>query len=332
MRDMFSKLFDFAKRHRQAILTVVGSNTVLYYVWNLPQLRAERLKYKFSSEVPDFSLHSLPYVPQSALVADLNFECTEGATELGGVRIVWAVSGAGKTTTIKRTLNNLLSSKEIAGFVYLTPPHDKRMSPAEWFRASLSDFGGPLLLPGEKLSDVLGYAKDKPVVIVFDQIEANFLIDEHFEQLIRSLAYDSDDCKSYIVLLATSDPDKAREIYQWNGGTKMSFLGRHFPWQYRWTEHEIQQWLDKYVEILKDEKHRNQRLIDGLSHGSRLRDSIVNTALQAGTPAFLIRAIHCVKQSYDLEGAPVDPKLPKFAWENGKFIIEHVLGHNTTET
>lgn len=96
-----------------------------------------------------------------------------------------------------------------------------------------------LISSGEKLSSVVGYKTNKPYIIVLDQVEGSNALGSTMEKLGRGLAYDSADCKGYLTLLVASDVHLAEVVYTWNGGTKISFLGTHEPWTYKWGKLEV---------------------------------------------------------------------------------------------
>ncbi len=138
---------------------------------------------------------------------------------------MWGDAGTGKTTTIKKTINELVAEGKIAGCVYVTPSAVESESTTDWLEAATTDMFGPIVPKTQKISKILGYDAQKPYVIVLDQIEGYESITAKLEALVRALAYDSDDCKAYICLVVTSDVHLAEEMYSWNGGTKISFLG-----------------------------------------------------------------------------------------------------------
>jgi Cdc6-like AAA superfamily ATPase len=225
-------IFAAMRKHASKAITAVGVSTLAVFCIDLPYAREKRLKFKFKTQIPEFKLNTLPYVSHKKLEEDLEFDLVNSIRAQAGVRIVWSVPGGGKTTTVTHVVNKLLKDGKIGGCIYMTPPADREERPAAWFSKNTSDLFGSILHKNEKLSTVLGFGDNdtKPFVIILDQIEGSFQFDENFEQLVRSLAYDSDRCKSYIVLVMTSDADKARDMYSWNGGTKISFLGASNPW------------------------------------------------------------------------------------------------------
>lgn len=93
----------------------------------------------------------------------------------------------------------------------------------------MADWRGPLLLPHEKLSSLLGTSPSrrdsKPYVIILDQLDDPVPFDDKLKHFVKTLAHDSDSCKSYIVILITTDCVRAVDAYEWNGRTKITFLG-----------------------------------------------------------------------------------------------------------
>ncbi|RYG99455.1 hypothetical protein EON65_50275 [archaeon] len=203
---------------------------------------------KCTSAPQQIKLNDSPYIGQRELESDLTFEIEDGVKRQGGVRIVWSVGGAGKTTTIRHMLDKMINEKKISGAVYITPSLDKDASAVEWLENATKDIFGPIITRKDKISDILGCNVDKPFVIVFDQVEGTASRAKGFEELVRGLAYDSDSCKAYISLVVTSDVHLAEEVYLWNGGTKISFLGSHKPWEYKWTQTEAEAWIERFVQ------------------------------------------------------------------------------------
>ena len=220
-------------QHRTiAAISTVGTATltgVCCFVAGTPCGKKVRLQFKCGSAPDKVKLNNSPYVGQPELESDLEFEIEDGVKRQGGVRIVWSVGGAGKTTTIKHVLDKLIKDQKISGVVYVTPSADKDASATEWLECATTDIFGPIITRKDKISDILGSKVDKPFVIVLDQVEGTASRAKGFEELVRALAYDSDACKAYISLVVTSDVHLAEEVYLWNGGTKISLLGSHMP-------------------------------------------------------------------------------------------------------
>lgn len=229
MRELVGKF-----QHKTiAAISTVGIATltgVCCFVAGTPSGKKVRLQFKCGSVPDKVNLNNSPYVGrQPKLESDLKFEIEHGVELQGGVRVVWSVGGAGKTTTIKHVLDKLIKDKKISGVVYVTPSADKDVSAAEWLECATTDIFGPIITRKDKISDILGSKSDKPFVIVLDQVKGTASHMKGFERLVRVLAYDSDACKTYISLVVTSDAHLAKEVYLWNGGTKITFLGSHMP-------------------------------------------------------------------------------------------------------
>ena len=99
--------------------------------------------------------------------------------------MLWSVAGAGKTTTVKKMINELIKENTIAGCIYLTPSPEDEQTAYKWFQRETSDWFGPIVPEGQKLSSLLGYEQEKPFVIVLDQFEGSFAFVSKIEALVR---------------------------------------------------------------------------------------------------------------------------------------------------
>eukprot|EP00981_Chlorochromonas_danica_P012378 scaffold4867_cov161-Ochromonas_danica.AAC.6 len=96
--------------------------------------------------------------------------------------------------------------------------------------------------------------------------------DNKLKYYVKTLAYDSDSCKSYIAILITTDYVRAMDAYEWNGGTKIAFLGQSKPWDYRWTKDEISMWLGQYKLMHQGDKEMCAMLEEETDSYKRFKD------------------------------------------------------------
>ena len=283
---MFEKIRNFVVNHYKLLVgfTTAVSGTA-YTLAGSKGGRAYRLKRLLRQPLPEVDLDSAPFIPKKPLYDDL---CKEIVSITAGVKILWGIQGSGKSTTVRKAVNELLQLGKIAGAIMMTPPDDvqrSKISPAQWFRERLADSLGPILRNEEKLSDLLPSSRPidnftrKPYVIIFDQME-NEVCDEVLRVFIKTMAEDSAIVKSYVVVLITSDASKARTTVLWNSKQKIVMLAGCESMQYRWNANEIDDWIDKYAA-----KNSN---VEGLEVGSDSRNTFRNSAITAGTPGFLI--------------------------------------------
>lgn len=233
--------------------------------------------------------------------------------------MLWSVAGAGKTTTVKKMINELIKENTIAGCIYLTPSPKDGETAYKWFQRETSDWFGPIIPEGQKLSSLLGYEQEKPFVIVLDQFEGSFAFVSKIEALVRWLAYDSSDCKTYITLAVTSDVHNAEALYALNGGTKISFLGTHNPWDYRWAEAEVEAWVDGIIQA-------DEGLKVLLEQGSDLRRELVQKAVAGGTPQCLVEGLRVLEDNGQLDAHSLTTYIAtcEFGWNLGKSALSSI--------
>lgn len=313
----------FSKEHTIAIGAMVSLLGFGYWLSGMEEARKLRFAHKFQSSVQPFNLKTLPYVPQPKLMEDIKGEIKATIQgEKAGVRILWGIPGSGKTTTTKAAMNELVAEKAIAGCIYISLNANREVGHAENFRRHLADWRGPLLLPHEKLSSLLGNSPSshdsKPYVIILDQMDDPVPFDDKLKQFVKTLAHDSDSCKSYIVILLTTDCVRAIDAYEWNGRTKITFLGRSKPWEYRWTRDEISTWLRHFKET-----HANDEEIFALlDEDADSYKRFMEVACHAGTPGFLVNGIDELK-AFNFPILKADSDKSSTMWELGtKTLLE----------
>lgn len=106
-------IFKFLQKEFKKVISAIGIVAIGGICLDLPWTRSKRLEWKFGKKVPEFELKTLPYVSQKDFEEDLEFDILESVVTQAGVRIVWCVPGAGKTTTVKHVVNRLFDSNKI---------------------------------------------------------------------------------------------------------------------------------------------------------------------------------------------------------------------------
>ena len=294
-------------------LSALGAAVISPVAWlflNSVPVRIERLKVVLQRPVDDFHRRlpkGFPWILQTSLATDIE---TSICSNRGGVTIIWAPSGAGKTTTVRRVLKSLQLTNRIRGAIVINPPDfygmkgsyceagatanhqdtrhipteglvEQRNMPSMWFRAALRDMFGNLVHPNEKISDVLPKFDGRPFIFVLDHID-NAPMDEDMRVFIKTLAEDSHLTKLYTVLVICSDASNARMMWEWNGHDKIVMLNElrdQSPLTYRWEKDMIEQWLIKF-----NVANPSGPLQLGTDSWVRLKES----AIIAGTPGFLV--------------------------------------------
>jgi hypothetical protein len=173
--------------------------------------RKLRLRLKLSSTDPFAGGNVSP-----SLAKRVESEVSDG---LGGVKVLWGPSGAGKTATVRAVLQQMQHNGRISGSAVITPPPPELgIRPAAWFSGGL----GGVLLPCEKLSDLLPQHLP-PFVIVIDQMEA-CPPSESLRVMVKTLAEDSSLTLKYVVIIVTSDSAAALTMWEWNGRQKITLM------------------------------------------------------------------------------------------------------------
>jgi len=209
----------------------------------------------------------------------------------GGVRILWGPTNSGKSTTLVKVLDNLYKEEKISGVFVMEPPTLQSRStnpPETWFYSGLADRFGEILKPHEKLSSLLPRFTGvfKPYLIVIDQAEKEGF-DKYIKEWVINMAVESTKTKAFVVLLVTADAIQAHVMQDWNGRQKITLVGAdHGNFGYRWSEKEIDMWLDAYFKI----NNNTTRSLDGqrpCETTEEILSDLRQAALTAGTPGFL---------------------------------------------
>jgi hypothetical protein len=261
-----------------AIAAVIASPAIVF-LGNTLNFRSLRLRALLGNPLIEFNPIGAPFLPKASFVSDLE----KTIMTSGGVKIVWAPQGAGKTTTVRKVLIKMKELKKIRGCIVITPP-DSNAMPSIWFRNALHDSFGELLRTSEKLSQILPKSDGRPFVFVFDQVDS-VPYGEDMKRFIMSVAEDSYLTRRYVVLILTADAVNAKTMWEWNGHEKivlMSDIRRQSPMNYRWDQEDIEKWIVKYAE-LNDQS--------GLEEGASFRNYLKAAAITAGTPGFLIENV-----------------------------------------
>ena len=132
-----------------AIAAAIASPGLLLLV-NTADFRSIRLRVLLGKPVAEFNPIGAPFVPKASFVSDIE----NSIITSGGVKIIWAPSGAGKTTTVRKVLIKMKEMGQIRGSIVVIPP-DLNSMPSVWFRSALHDTFGELLRPSERLSQIL---------------------------------------------------------------------------------------------------------------------------------------------------------------------------------
>ena len=298
------------------ILRALGTaiiSPVAWFMFNTAPIRSARLNNLLQRPIDVFQLpKDAPLVLQTSLAKHIE---TSISSNGGGVKIIWAPSGAGKTTTVRRVLKNLQAANKIRGAIVIKPP-DSYVIPSTWFRSSLRDMFGNLLNSNERLSEVLPKFDGRPFVFVLDQID-NAPMDEDMRVFMKTLAEDSVLTKTYAVLVLCSDAFNAKTMWEWNAQEKITMLNEvhgQSPAIYRWDKDDIEQWLIGFQETNPS---------GPLQPGSVCRERLKESAIIAGTPGFLVETAIATNAITPSEAWKKRAQYKYELWNLGEKVLEY---------
>lgn len=234
-------------------------------------VRKKMIKYKFDKEISLMKLRpDHIYIKNPVFDNDIH-ECIRSKS--GGVKIIWAPPGAGKTTSIRQVLKSEIINKNLSGAIIMNAPRMMPDEPDIWFRSELELYNITTLKQNESLSSLISN-EIQPYAIVIDQCD-NFRFDEKMKVFIKSLAEDSHLTKKYIVFIICTDASKAKTMKEWNGGIKIKLLSDNEN-TYKWNNDMIKEWITHFLHC-----NQNSKLKDYIEEFEKI-------AIVAGTPDFLI--------------------------------------------
>ena len=287
--------------------TIVNNVDMMSWFPKMVIIRKELIKNCFNSNI-EIPKTGLKYVEHPVLEQDIH-NCINN--EQGGVKIVWAPPGTGKTTSVRHVISEELKLGNISGVLMVTPP---RMSvePDEWFRHQFKFFGIETLTQNEQLSTLIDNDFKKPFVIVIDQCD-NFDFDDKLRRFIKVLAEDSNVTKKYVVLAICTDASKAATMREWNGGVKIKLVNNKYN-SYKWSLPQIEKWVEHHI--------KNHDMINRENNVSHY-NKFIKAATVAGTADFLITNSYPIehKNIHQIEDSWVaTSKYLGQIWESGQLL------------
>lgn len=137
------------QRNIKWFIAIGGSAAALYQggMWALETNYGRQLRFQRKVKADILCLEmteNFPFVMKEELKDDL-IEAMKTTT--GGVNILWAPEGAGKSTMVRKICAKLKKEGIISGAIILRPPDGgNHILPHRWIRSQLSDYFGSLLL------------------------------------------------------------------------------------------------------------------------------------------------------------------------------------------
>lgn len=191
-----------------------------------------------------------------------------------GVHVLWAPSGAGKSTFIGKVLTDLREQGKIAG-CGIFQGCSLTEHPSKWLSDCL-EISNPTPDLVARMSSILTDMKkpdDGPYIITIDRFDE--LMNEtnlnHLQSLVVSLAAESVRTKSYAVLVAVSEVRNATTVLSWNQGKKIQVVGH--PVSFRWNRSEVEELAIRLAKNNTD----------------MMSDKDIDLCCLAGTPEFVFR-------------------------------------------
>lgn len=201
--------------------------------------------------VPECSLRGLSFIRnhkvEEILKASFN-------NIYGGVQVLVAPSGSGKTTYLRWYANQFIRNGGSVKYF------DGELQSRKQFFES---FGN------ERREINLFEVMPKKSMIIIDQIEPQHLSDDT-SSLLKHLAFESSRVEGVSVIACTSNKDKAKEILHLNGDKLRMLKGSVSDW--RWNQAMIQESISRLP-------------LDRLT--AEERAALSQLAIKAGTPSFL---------------------------------------------
>lgn len=216
-----------------------------------------RLQAKYSLVVDDEMPDNLLWISHTLLEQDILL----AATRVGGVHVLWLPNDSGKSTSVRHIARKLQSANQVE--VLTVVP---KFNPKE--ALSVTIFGETFGY-NENLASFLPRSfGEKRLVVFIDQFDN---VRKHYdlENFIVGLAVDSSESGKYVVILAISDPMLAETVLEWNGGQKITSIGRYCAVRHRWNATQVKEQLAS-MPITKNwpQEHRAKIIELGVLGGS----------------------------------------------------------------
>ena len=172
-----------------------------------------RTKLRFRTEpVPLVNQEGVPFITNPAVKKHLDraFE-----SRFGGVHLMYAPPGSGKTTYLARTATEFKKKGHHVEFISCV--------------ASKEHLYDCLTIPSTSM--LLSNVLPRGTIIVFDQVESS-IWSENLRSLIKEVALDSRKHKNYNVVICVSSIEVAKKVLALNGNDKIKSMcvTQYFKW------------------------------------------------------------------------------------------------------
>lgn len=220
------------------------------------QIKRETLKMSMGIKVPDYNLKGMPLVNNIRASRSIYQAFND---KQGGVKIVVAPPGSGKTTYLRSSMNTFIDSGGRA-----------RMLASEFRKEDdfYASFGG------ENNRRILFEILPLRSLIVIDQLEHFKPLPTEIEGLILHLACESRRTAECNVVISISDSTLADKVLQINGLDKIEAVGRSTD--FRWGKKEVATFIQKGCVKWSEEN----------------KVAFEHLGMLAGSPAFMNSVLH----------------------------------------
>ena len=225
--------------------------------------------------VAEYSLRDLPLVRNEKVDKVLS---QAFARKYGGISVIVAPPGSGKSTYLRHFANNFLES---GGFVQYFA--SELNSSAQFYKTFGSD---------ERSEDLFTLMPEKSV-IVLDQVETWGTINDDMKRLLRHLALESRRTTNRNVIVSVSDMEVAKLVLCLNGNDKIRAIAGSEV--FMWDSHMVDEFVRRAPNFksLTEEQHKR----------------LQKFAIHAASPGFL----HLVSELHSAGDFPDDDRLQKHA-------------------
>ena len=165
------------------------------------------------------------YVPISGVEKGLQLAMLH---DVCGIHLLSMPPASGKTTTVKRVATDLVLNAKLCGALYIDMNADNNHN-HNTFSAKIAEH---LAISHSKLYSILDEVVPKclenttkhikaPLVIIIDNVDNIILTNDSFRYDLVSLATQSINDKTFVLVLIFQNDDIARLVCKWNGDTKI---------------------------------------------------------------------------------------------------------------
>lgn len=160
--------------------------------------------------IPEFNLQT-EYYRRKLLHETMKDSLTSSGK---GVKVLWMPANSGKSTTSYKVVNELVGAHHYSGIIYTKGGEGNLPSFVDWYQTFVPT--------GKRLSSLLPIGA--PILVFVDHVE-HLLMNPSDFRLIKTLAQESVETKTFTVFLTTNCPITAQKIFELNNAEKIRAIG-----------------------------------------------------------------------------------------------------------